>query len=290
MFRQIAVTVAVALLLGVACSAQAAHPEMVVSTQWLADHLNDPKVVLLHVADKSSEYKDGHIPGARLLQTEDFVEGEDAELPSPEKLQRIFQDLGISDDSRIVIYTTSWYPMAGRAWFTLDYMGLGAHAALLDGGIEQWKAENRPVAGDSGPKWKKGSFTPRVNPQVRATLEQVKPLADNDSSSTLLVDARPDGRYRSGHIPGATHVYWQETIQDPKHPVFLTPEKLQELLASRGIKPGEKLITYCEIGLQASHMYFIARYLGYEAAMFDGSIHQWSHMNSLPVVAGEQRR
>lgn len=281
------------LVLSVLCTAQSnppkVHPEMVVSAQWLADHLNDPKVVVLHVGDKRSEFEHGHIPGARFLATDDFVDGQMAELPPPDKLKNVFEKLGVSDDSRIVIYTTAWYPMAGRAWFTLDYMGLGSHAALLDGGIDEWKAENRPISKDS-PQIKKGSLTLHVNPDVRAVLDDVKPLADKGSPSTLLVDARPEGQYSSGHIPGATHIYWMETLTSNERPTFLPPEKLQELFASRGIKPGQKVITYCVIGLQASHMYFIAKYLGYHAAMYDGSMHEWSHMNDLPLVRGNSPR
>jgi len=123
------------------------------------------------------------------------------------------------------------------------------------------------------------------------TSSGVKKISAGPSKTAALVDSRPDKRYADGHIAGATHVYWQETLVDPKSkPVFLPPEKLKELFADRGITPGEKLVTYCEIGLQASHMYFIAKYLGYDAAMFDGSIHQWSHMNNLPVVAGNSPR
>ncbi|HZD94878.1 MAG TPA: rhodanese-like domain-containing protein [Candidatus Sulfotelmatobacter sp.] len=118
---------------------------MIVSAEWLAQHLKDPKVVVLHVAEKRSEYDSGHIPGARFLALEDFIAGEDAELPVPEKLKETFEKLGVSDDSRVVVYTTSWYPMAGRAYYTLDYLGHGDHTALLDGGIIEWRAENRPL-------------------------------------------------------------------------------------------------------------------------------------------------
>jgi thiosulfate/3-mercaptopyruvate sulfurtransferase len=196
----------------------------------------------------------------------------------------------MNDDSRVVIYTTAWYPMAGRAYYTLDYLGHGERTALLDGGIDEWKLEKRPLAKDE-PKAARGSFTPHVHPEVRALMEEVKKISEQQSKSSVLVDSRPDKRYTDGHIAGATHVYWQETLVDAKNkPVFLPPDKLKELFASRGITPGEKLVTYCEIGLQASHMYFIAKYLGYEAAMFDGSIHQWSHMNMLPVVEGKSLR
>ncbi|HKR95750.1 MAG TPA: sulfurtransferase [Candidatus Angelobacter sp.] len=275
-----------------AATAQAGkvHPEMIVSAQWLAEHLNDPKVVVLHVAQKQSEYDVGHIPGARLLLFDDFMVDDDAELPPPEKLKEAFEKLGVSNDSRVVVYTTSWYPMAGRAYYTLDYLGHGDHTALLDGGIDEWKLEKRPLEKDS-PKITRGNFALHLHPEVRAMLEDVKKLSERPTQSELLVDSRPEKRYTDGHIAGAVHVYWQETLVDAKNkPTFLPPDKLKELFASRGIKPGQKLVTYCEIGLQASHDYFIAKYLGYDAAMFDGSIHQWSHMNNLPLVKGELLR
>jgi thiosulfate/3-mercaptopyruvate sulfurtransferase len=283
-------------LVAFSCSASAmpadgaVHPEMIVSAKWLSEHLNDPKVIILHVDEKRAEYDKGHIPGARFLALEDFIVGEDAELPATEKLKDTFEKLGVNNDSRVVIYTTAWYPMAGRAFYTLDYLGHGDHTALLDGGIDEWQKENRQLSTDA-PKIIRGSFAPRVHPEVRAMMDEVKKLSEQPTKTTLLVDSRPDKRYTDGHIAGAVHIYWQETLVDAKNnPVFLPPDKLKELFAARGIKPGEKLVTYCEIGLQASHNYFIARYLGYDAAMFDGSIHQWSHMNNLPVVAGAALR
>lgn len=266
------------------------RPEMIVSAQWLAEHLNDPKVVVLHVAEKRSDYDAGHIPGARLLLFEDFMEGEDAELPPPEKLKATFEKLGVSNDSHVVVYTTAWYPLAGRAYYTLDYLGHGDKTSLLDGGIIEWKAEKRPLE-KTEPKIAHGSFMPHVHPEVRAMMDEVKKISAQPPSSELLVDSRPEKRYTDGHIAGAVHLYWRDTVVDEKEkPVFLPPEKLREMFAARGIKPGQKLVTYCEIGWQASHDYFIAKYLGYDAAMYDGSIHQWSHMNNLPLVKGESLR
>jgi thiosulfate/3-mercaptopyruvate sulfurtransferase len=294
--RPISFCTTVIFLVALAFTAKAApgqgavHPEMIVSAQWLSEHLNDPKVIVLHVAEKRSEYTSGHIPGARFLALSDFIEGEDAELPSTEKLKAAFEKAGVSDDSHVVIYTTAWYPMAGRAYYTLDYLGHGDHASLLDGGIDEWKIEKRPLSKDE-PKIAQGTFTPHVHPEARALMEEVKKISDQPTKSAVLVDSRPDKRYSDGHIAGAAHIYWQETLVDPKNkPVFLPPDKLKELFAARGIVPGQKLVTYCEIGLQASHDYFVAKYLGYDAAMFDGSIHQWSHMNNLPVVEGKSLR
>ena len=277
-----------------AAEAGAAHPEMIVSAQWLAEHLNDPKVVVLQVAaamgPERAGYDAGHIPGARLLQSEDFMEGDNAELPPPEKLKETFERLGISNDSRVVVYATDWYPMAARVYYTLDYLGHGDHTSLLDGGIIEWKAEKRPLE-TAEPKIPRGSFTPHLHPEVRAMMDEVKKISAQDEKSELLVDSRPEKRYTDGHIAGAVGLYWGNTVVDEKNkPVLLPVEKLKELFAARGIRPGQKLVTYCEVGLQASHNYFIAKYLGYDAAMYDGSIHQWSHVNSLPLVQGKQLR
>jgi len=280
----------VGLVTSAAAQTAQVHPEMIVSAQWLAEHLNDPKVVVLHVGEKSTEYTSGHIPGARFLVLEDFITGEDAELPTADKLKDSFEKLGVNDDSRVVIYTTNWYPMAGRAYYTLDYLGHGGHTSLLDGGIDEWRAEKRPLS-RKPPKIVRGNLTVQVHPEVRSLLDEVKRISVDAPKATLLVDARPEKRYTDGHIAGAVHLYWQDTLVDARHnPVFLPPEKLKEIFAARGIAPGDKVVTYCEVGLQASHMYFIARYLGYDAAMFDGSIHEWSHMKMLPLVEGTALR
>ncbi|HWX54552.1 MAG TPA: rhodanese-like domain-containing protein [Verrucomicrobiae bacterium] len=282
----------VALIAASVAPAQAAHPEMVVSTEWLAQHLNDPRVVVLHVGSKP-DYDAGHIRGARLLTAEDFIDGQsplETELRSPEQLKDAFEKLGVSDDTRIVLYTTGWYPAAGRAYYTLDFIGHGNHTSLLDGSIQRWRSENRPVSKEPSPAATRGSLTLHVHPEVRELLEAVKKSSQSDGN-TVLVDSRPDKRYRDGHISGASHVFWEETVVNgTKDPTLLPPDKLRTLFAARGIKPGQKLITYCEVGLQASHTYFIAKYLGYDASMFDGSIHQWSHVEMLPLVPGETPR
>lgn len=267
--------------------------EMLVSTKWLADHLKDPNVVILHVADNLSDYKRGHIAGARFLAMKKFVTDNGpitTELPSVEQLQQTFSELGIGDNTRVVIYATNWFPNAARAYFTLDYLGHGDKAALLDGGIEQWLAENRPVTGDL-PQFSSATFTPHVHENFRALLDEVK--SDVDAKPGVepeqIVDARPARRYNAGHLAGAANIYWQETLVSEDNPVFQSPERLRALYASRGIVAGKKIVTYCEVGLQASHGYFLAKYLGYDAAMYDGSYQEWTSKN-MPVVKGETKR
>ena len=269
----------------------AAHPEMLVSTEWLAAHLNDPKVVVLQAGDSDrGDYEKQHIPGARYLSAADFTTGPQGmmvELPPVEKLKQTFEDLGVSDDTRVVIYTTDWYPVAGRAFFTLDYLG-HSNTALLDGSLAKWKAEGRPMSADV-PQITKGSFIPHVNESARALLADAK-TQTTPGSAVLLVDSRPLKRYKDGHLPAADHIFWEETVENSKNPVFLPPEELQKLFASRGLAPGTKLITYCEVGLQASHMYFVAKYLGYDVSMFDGSFYQWNELEHLPVIKGDSPR
>ena len=264
--------------------------EMLVSTQWLADHLKDPKVIVLHVADNALDYKRGHIPGARFLDQNQFTEtvGDlNTELPAPEKLQKLFADLGVGDDTRVVIYATNWMPNAARAFLTLDYIGHKDHA-LLDGGIEQWLSEDRPVSGEPA-KITPATLSLRVNEGVRVRLEQVQPLAEGKDATAQIVDARPARRYTAGHLSGATNIYWEDTLVSKDNPVFQSPDKLRALYAARGIEPGKKIVTYCEIGMQASHGYFLARYLGYDAAMYDGSWSEWSKEKQ-PSVSGDKPR
>jgi len=271
--------------------AKPAHPEMLVSTVWLAEHLKDPDVVVLHVADKRSDYIRGHIPGAHYIQSDQFVDehvGAMSELPSVQQLKKVFEEAGVDDSSRVIIYTTAWFPLAARAYYTLDFLG-HERTTLLDGGIEQWLNEKRPVSSEQ-PKFSPATFTPRVKPAVRAMLDEVKRAVESRDGKTAIVDARPASRYTAGHLAGASNVYWLDTLVSADSPVFRPVAELRRIYDQAGIKPGEKVITYCEVGLQASHGYFLAKYLGYDAAMYDGSYYEWSEMQHLPVVKGEAKR
>src|SRR5215472_60630 len=110
----------------------AAHPELVVSTQWLADHLNDPKLVIVQIGHDVGDYRAGHIPGARFLSMDKFVDHHtppEVELLPPDQLRKNLQEIGIGDDTRVVYYAPDWDPMATRLFFTMDYIGHGNQAA-----------------------------------------------------------------------------------------------------------------------------------------------------------------
>lgn len=267
-----------------------ARSEMLVSAQWLSEHLNDPGIVILHVAKDKADYEKGHIPGAHFLPVSRFIDehvGAMGELPSVEQLKDAFAEAGVSDNSRVILYTTAWFPLAARAFYTLDFLGHD-NTALLDGSYDQWTLEKRLVSTET-PAFSRGNFTPHLRPAVRALLEEAK-AATAASSQAAIVDARPLKRYHDGHLAGAVSIYWLDTLVSKESPVFRPVSELRRLYDSLGIQPGHKVITYCEIGYQASHAYFLAKYLGYDAAMYDGSMYEWQEMQHLPVVKGDAKR
>ncbi len=272
--------------------------QMVVSTDWLADHMNDPSIVVLHVADKRSDYDAGHIPGAHFLAVDDVAVTRRRlkfELPSPAELAKLFGGLGVGDDARVVLYDERGGLLAARAYWTLDYLGHGDRAALLDGGLEKWRSEERPVTPVVRPI-RPARFTPKVNRKVLAQLADIRRYSRanaNQPSSVALIDARPAEEYagktkvemlaRGGHIPGATNLYWQQLIESKDNPQLKPVPDMRRILAAAGATPGKKVVTYCRTGVQAAFVYFVAKYLGYDAALYDGSAQEWNNASGTRV-------
>ena len=272
-----------------AAGSKAAHPEFLVSTQWLAQHLSDANLVIIHAGSSDDDYNSAHIPGARHLATNKFTEGPtppNTELLPSDKLQANLEAIGVSDDSRIIIYASDWDPFAARLFFTLDYLGRAGNAALLDGGLDMWIHEKRPLSTDV-PTVAPGKLTVQAHPEVVARMDWVKQVsADPAAAHVLLTDARPLRRYRGGHIPGAVPGFWEKTQLAEETPLLRSPQELAAMFARLGYKPGYKVVSYCEVGWQASFTYFVARYLGYDAAMYDGSWTEWSTAKQ-PAVRGD---
>lgn len=284
---------AIALLLFAVTSlaqTKPAHPDMLVSTEWLAAHLKDPNLVILEFPKDKDDFAAGHIPGSRAIWGEQIYaerNGVQSELLPVEQLVKTFEALGVSNDSHVVIYTTDWPPMAPRVYFTLDYLGLGDHASLLDGGLDKWKAEKREIL-KTETQVKPGKITPHVRPEIVASFDEVSAATKGDGTS--VVDARPPRRYQAGHIPGALPLYWQQSVSMPEQNHYRSPEELEKAYAAAGVAKGKKVITYCEIGWQASHDYFTAKYLGYDVKMYDGSFNEWNDVKKAPVVKGDKPR
>lgn len=285
----------------------AVRSQMLVSTQWLAQNLKNPKVIVIYVGRERKDFEVAHIPGARFLALGDVVtvvNGKPNELPSIEKLQSVFAQLGINNDSRIILYGENFNLFAARVYFTLDYLGFGEQAALLDGGMEKWKLENQATETSSA-EIKAGNFTARLNPSVLAVREVVGDISwtitHENAVNYSLIDARPkeeytgvkagDGVKRGGHIPGAVSVFWMENnLVSKENPVLRPIGELQKIYENAGATKGKKIVSYCRTGVQASHTYFVAKYLGYDAAMYDGSFLEWSNTENTPVITGEKAK
>ncbi len=264
---------------------------LIVSTEWLATHLNDDSLVLLQVGDKD-EYLAGHIPSAQFVTLADIStprgSGLTLELPALGQLESAFEKLGVSDKSRIVVYFgKDWVSPTTRVFFTLDYLGLGDRTAILDGGLPAWRGGGKPVTSVlTEPQ--AGHFTPR--PRTGIVVDAAWVNANLNKPGVMILDARASKFYtgaeagsmpRAGHIPKAKNIPFSSVVEDSNK--FKSAAALRELFNAAGVKPGDSLTTYCHIGQQASVLYFAARYLGYEAHLYDGSFEDWSHRPELPV-------
>lgn len=292
----LAVLATMLLLVPISSTQAAGDPRvqesLIVSTDWLAKHLNDDSLVLLQVGDKD-EYLAGHIPGAQFIAVADISTPRGAglalELPSVTQLQTAFEKLGVTSKSRIVVYFgKDWVTPTARVFFTLDYLGLGERTSILDGGLPVWRTEGKSVT-NLIKEPKPGHFTPRPNPKLVVDAEWVK--ANLSKPGVMILDARAQKFYtgaevgqmsRGGHIPNAKNIPFSSLVEDPTNK-FKGAAALRELFNTAGVKSGDTVATYCHIGQQASLLYFVARYLGYEAHLYDGSFEDWSHRPELPV-------
>lgn len=257
---------------------------LLVSAGWLSAHLADPGLVVIEIGGNNESYTAGHIPGAHFIPMSAIVVTRDGlpnELSEVAALERVLETAGIGESGRIVIYGD---PLpAARLFFTLDYLGLGGRAALLDGGLAAWKAAGGAVTSQA-PSVPPGNFTPRPRPDLLVTADWIQShLGD---SSVALIDARPPAEYRGdppgtdvprgGHIPGAASYFWRWSLNPGEPATLKDPAVLAKLLARAGAAPGKTLVSYCRTGVQASHLYFALRYMGYAPRLYDGSYLEWS--------------
>jgi len=178
----------------------AAGSKLLVQTDWLAAHLSDSNVVVIHVAPSRAAYEAGHIPGARFLPASDVAvtrNGVPNQLPASDVLKSAFERVGVSNKSHVILYGDMLGLFAARAYFALDYLGHGDHAALLDGGLEKWKAEHRQVS-TAVPVVQAGSLTVKPHSQLIADLPSMQRIAGDKQA--VLIDARPPEEY-SGARP-----------------------------------------------------------------------------------------
>jgi len=290
-------TLLLALLALLPGSSEAAsdRDRLVVSTDWLAEHLHDPGLVLLHVGDPEG-FAAGHIPGARFAKLQEISAGPAGpgtfdelrlEMLPAETLRERLEGLGISSDSRIVVYFgKDWVSPSTRVLFTLDYAGLGERVSWLDGGQPAWERAGKPLSREEGAATR-GKLSPlSLHDRIVDAAFVAKHLAspgfaildarDPDFYNGVEVGGSKERPHRAGHIAGARSVPFDRTTTDDLR--LRSAEELEALFASAGVRPEETLIVYCHIGQQATAVLFAARTLGRDVRLYDGSFEEWSRL------------
>ena len=266
----------------------------VVDVAWLSQHVDD--VVLLHVG-RADRFAAAHIPGARLVSMQDIAASHDdhendlaLELPDPAVARERLQNLGISDDSHVVVYWgEDWVSPATRVVFTLDWLGLGNRVSLLDGGMPAWTAAGHATTDAATPAATAGRISARP---VRRdyVVDHAWVRAHAGADGFTVIDARDlvfyDGTEPGndedvrGHVPHAVSIPFTSLTNDDG--IVRSREELTALFRGAGVEEGDVIAVYCHIGQQGTAIVFAARLIGHDVKLYDGSFQDWAG-RELPV-------
>ncbi|MFL6318127.1 MAG: sulfurtransferase [Nitrososphaeraceae archaeon] len=272
-----------------------AHPEVVVDTKWVEDHIQDPNVRIAEVDyDPKSNYMLGHVPGAVLFDwRQDINDPITRNVLGKQECQNLLQNAGINDDTTLVLYGdfNNWF--AAFAFWVFKYYGY-KDLRLMNGGRKKWLLEDRPLTKDIPQQYPKGNFKASgPDNNIRVFLNYVKQSLD--TKDRKLVDVRSPKEFtgeilappeyptehaqRGGHIPGAANIPWGQAVNDGDG-TFKSVDELKKLYEAKDITPDKEIIAYCRIGERSSHTWFVLKYLlGYpNVKNYDGSWTEWGNM------------
>jgi thiosulfate/3-mercaptopyruvate sulfurtransferase len=281
-----------------------AHPDTLVTTDWVADHLDDPQVALVEVNVDHELYDQGHVPGAVgwswRSQLCDTVR---RDILSREAFEALMRRSGIGNDTTVVLYGDSNNWFAAWAFWQMKVYGHD-DVRMMDGGRKKWEAEGRPMTSEVSAPAPTAYVTPEADATVRAFLDDVR--SEVAGGSVELVDVRspaefsgevlappglPETCQRGGHIPGASNIPWSKAVDDETG-TFRSRDELAGIYGAAGITGEKPIITYCRIGERSSHSWFVLRYLlGYDRIRnYDGSWTEWGNLVGAPVETGASAR
>ena len=277
--------------------AEYAHPESLVSTEWVAEHGGGPNIALVEVDVDTSAYEQGHIAGAVGWNWQSQLQQPvRRDLAAPEEIERLLSRSGIGNDTTVILYgdNNNWF--AAWAFWQLKYYG-HRDVRLMNGGRAKWEAEGRPLTTEV-PVPAPAIYQAGPGDQsIRAYRDQV--LALVNAGAVALVDVRSPAEYsgellapanlpqegsqRGGHIPGAANVPWAQAVADDGS--FKSADELRELYGGKGIDGGQETIAYCRIGERSSHTWFVlTQLLGLENVKnYDGSWTEWGSIVGAPI-------
>jgi thiosulfate/3-mercaptopyruvate sulfurtransferase len=276
-----------------------AHPEVLVSTEWVAAHLDDPSVRLVESNEDPLLYPSGHLPGAVEVDwTRDLNDPLRRDYLDGERFAALMGRLGVTPETTIVFYgdRNNWW--ACYAYWVFQLFG-HTNARLMDGGRVKWAQEERPLVRDvPRPAPTDYPVPQRDDAAIRAFRDEVlrhvdarRPLIDVRSPAEYtgerlhMPEYPNEGALRGGHIPGAANVPWARAV-DASDGTFKPAEELRDIYEGEaGLSATDDVVVYCRIGERSSHTWFVlTRLLGYERVRnYDGSWTEWGNLVGAPI-------